>query len=74
MTRLLKALANRDQLLRAADLAAANFLKGNMVQAKNELAEARRLNPKLTVRSMPLRYANIPAIADGLRKAGLPEE
>ena len=43
MTRLLKALANRDQLLRAADLAAANFLKGNMVQAKNELAEARRL-------------------------------
>jgi adenylate cyclase len=55
-------------------LAAAYALKGDMEAAKTALAEARRLNPKLNVKSMAERYANIPAVAEGLRKAGLPEE
>jgi hypothetical protein len=44
-----------------------------MEAARTALAEARRLNPKLTVKFMA-RYANIPTYAEGLRKAGLPEE
>ena len=55
-------------------LAAARALKGDPEEAKTTLAEARRLNPKLTVKLMAERYANIPAVAEGLRKAGLPEE
>jgi tetratricopeptide (TPR) repeat protein len=55
-------------------LAAAHALKGEMAEAKTALAEARRLNPKLTVKMMSERYANIPTLAEGLRKAGLPEE
>jgi hypothetical protein len=37
------------------------------------LAEARRLNPKLTVKWMIEHTAGIPAVLDGLRKAGMPE-
>jgi TolB-like protein len=55
-------------------LAADYALKGDMEAAKTALAEARRLNPKLTVKSMSEIYANIPALLEGLRKAGLPEE
>ena len=55
-------------------LAAAYALKGDMEKAKAALAEARRLNPKLSVKSMAERYANVPSIAEGLRKAGLAEE
>ena len=51
------------------DLAAARVLKGEIEEAKAPLAEARRLNPKLSVKSLALQ----PAI-EGLRKAGLPEE
>jgi hypothetical protein len=55
-------------------LAAAYALKGDMEKAKAALAEARRLNPKLSVKSMAERYANVPSITEGLRKAGLAEE
>jgi adenylate cyclase len=55
------------------DLAAANALNDNIEKAKSDLATARRLNPKLSVKSMPKRYGNIPAIVEGLRKAGLTE-
>ncbi len=55
-------------------LAAAYALEGKMDEAKTALAEARRLNPKLTVKSLQTIAPNIPALFDGLRKAGLPEE
>ena len=45
-----------------------------MDEAKAALAEARRLNPKLTVKWMIEHYDNLPVVRDGLRKAGLPEE
>jgi hypothetical protein len=47
---------------------------GNLEEAKAALAEARRLNPKLTVKSMPERYPDFAWMSEGLRKAGLPEE
>jgi hypothetical protein len=37
------------------------------------LAEARRLNPKLTMKWMVEHVPNNPAVFDGLRNAGLPE-
>jgi tetratricopeptide (TPR) repeat protein len=57
-----------------SDLAAAYVLEGKMDEAKTALAEARRLNPKLTVKWLQSVAPNIPALFDGLRKAGLPEE
>ena len=45
-----------------------------MDEAKVALAEARRLNPKLTVKWMIERVGDFPGVSDGLRKAGLPEE
>ena len=42
--------------------------------AKAALAEARRLNPKLTVKWMIEYTPNLPAVFDGLRKVGLPEQ
>jgi adenylate cyclase len=51
----------------------AHPLKGNMDEAKTGLAEARRINPKLTVKSITERYGN-PTLSEALRKAGLPEE
>jgi adenylate cyclase len=56
------------------DLAAAYALEGKMDEAKTALAEARRLNPKLTVKWLQSIAPNIPALFEGLRKAGLPEE
>jgi hypothetical protein len=38
------------------------------------LAEARRLNPKLSVKWMTKPTPNLPVVFDGLRKVGLPEE
>jgi TolB-like protein len=55
-------------------LAVAYALNGNLEQAKTALAEARRLNPKLTVKIMHERYPDFPWLSEGLRKAGLPEE
>jgi hypothetical protein len=45
-----------------------------MDEATTTLAEARRLNPKITVKWMIEHTPNIPAVFDGLRKAGLAEE
>jgi hypothetical protein len=45
-----------------------------MDEAKAALAEARRLNPAITVKWMKEHTPNLPAVSDGLRKAGLPEE
>ncbi len=56
------------------DLAAAYALEGKMDEAKTALAEARRLNPKLTVKWLQSIAPVIPALFEGLRKAGLPEE
>jgi tetratricopeptide (TPR) repeat protein len=57
-----------------ANLAAAYALVGKMDEAKAELAEARRLNPAITVKWMKEHTPDLPAVSDGLRKTGLPEE
>ena len=54
------------------ELAAANALEGRMDDAKTALAEALRLSPKLTVKSVAHTNPN-PVVLEGLRKAGLPE-
>jgi tetratricopeptide (TPR) repeat protein len=57
-------------------LAAASALAGKMDEAKIALAEARRLEPKFTVKWMTPQpwVPPIPNLFDGLRKAGLSEE
>jgi adenylate cyclase len=57
-----------------AALAAAYAHAGKMDEAKTTLAEARRLNPAITVKWMKEHAPNLSAVFDGLRKAGLPEE
>jgi tetratricopeptide (TPR) repeat protein len=57
-----------------SNLAAAYAHAGKMNEAKTALAEARRLNPQLTVKWMIERTPNRPTVIDGVRKAGLPEE
>jgi hypothetical protein len=56
-----------------AFLAGAEAAKGNEAGAKLALAEARRLNPQLTIKHF-FRVPPPPILVDGLRKAGLPEE
>ncbi len=56
------------------NLAAAHALKGDIDQAKAPLAEARRLNPKLSVKWLVGRKPVLQPAFDALRKAGLPEE
>ena len=56
------------------NLAAAHALKGDMDEAKTALAEARRLNPKLSVKWLMGRKSYLQPWFDALRKAGLPEE
>ena len=56
------------------DLAAAYALEGKIEEAKLPLAEARRLNPKLTVKWLMAHAPNLPTLFEGVRKAGLPEE
>jgi TolB-like protein len=56
-----------------SSLAAACAQAGKMDEAKAALAEARRLNPKLTMKWYVARGVNA-ALIDGVRKAGLPEE
>jgi adenylate cyclase len=56
------------------DLAAAYALQGKMEDARTALAEARRLNPQLTVKWLQSVAPNIPNLFDGVRKAGLPED
>jgi adenylate cyclase len=55
------------------DLAAAHAIKGEIDEAKTALAEARRLNPKLSIKWLMGHAYGQPTI-DALRKAGLPEE
>jgi TolB-like protein len=55
------------------NLAAAYAHVGKMEEAKAALVEARRLNPAITVKWMKEHTPNLPAVFDGLRKAGLPE-
>jgi tetratricopeptide (TPR) repeat protein len=57
-----------------AMLAAAYAKAGRMDDAKVALTEARRQNPQFTVKWWIGHFANQPAVLDGLRKAGLPEE
>ena len=57
-----------------ANLAAAYAQAGKMDEAKAALEEARSRNPELTAKWMKEHTPNLPAVFDGLRKAGLPEE
>jgi adenylate cyclase len=59
---------------RAINMAGAYALQGKIEEAKSALAGALRANPKLTVRMLTDRSLVPPALAEGLRKAGLPEE
>ena len=59
---------------RVVNMAGAYALQGKMDKAKSVLAEALRANPKLTVKMLTERFAIPPALTEGLRKAGLPEE
>ena len=56
------------------NLAAAYAHAGKIDEAKAELAEARRLNPAITVKWTKEHGPNLLAVFEGLRKAGLPEE
>ena len=56
------------------NLAAAFALLGRMHESKAALAEALRLEPRLTVKWITGHVPSGPAVLDGLRKAGLPEE
>ena len=55
-------------------LAGAEAAKMNDAEAKLALAEARRLNPQLTIKWLTTETATPSIVIDGLRKAGLPEE
>jgi hypothetical protein len=55
-------------------LAAAEAAKGNDAEAKLAVAEARRVNPQLTVKWFLEHSVVSLMIVEGLRKAGLPEE
>ena len=56
------------------NLAAAYALADKTDEAKSALAEARRLNPNLTVKWLTDHAPNIQPLFEGLRKAGLAEE
>jgi hypothetical protein len=57
-----------------SNLSAAFAHAGKMDEAKAALAEARRLNPAITIKWMKEHTPNLPAVFDGIRNAGLPEE
>ena len=56
------------------NIAAGHALKGEFEAAKPPLAEARRLNPKLSVKWINERKPILQPAIEALRKAGLPEE
>jgi tetratricopeptide (TPR) repeat protein len=62
------------QFMVHSNLSAAYAHAGKMDEAKVALTEARRLNPAITIKWMKEHTPNLPAVFDGLRKAGLPEE
>ena len=69
------AIAARAHIVSIAPATAAAYaLAGNMNAAKTALAEALRVQPKLTMKFMTKFGPPIPNLFDGLRKAGLPEE
>ena len=55
-------------------LAGAEAAKGNDAEAKLAVAEARRVNPQLTIKWFAETVPGASLVVDGLRKAGLPEE
>ena len=57
-----------------SNLSAAFAHAGKMDEAKAALADARRLNPAITIKWMKEHAPNLPTVFDGVRKAGLPEE
>jgi adenylate cyclase len=57
-----------------AILATAYAMTNRIDEAKAAVVEALKLNPKLTVKNITERYPKTPAVAEGLRKAGVPEE
>jgi adenylate cyclase len=57
-----------------ADMAAALALADRMDEAKAAVAQARHLNPQLTIEWEKAHAPNIPNLFDGLRKAGLPAD
>jgi adenylate cyclase len=57
-----------------AILATAYAMTNRIDEAKAAVVEALKLNPKLTVKNIAERYPKTPAVAEGLRKAGLREE
>jgi adenylate cyclase len=56
------------------NLAAAHAFKGDMDEAKAAVAEARRINPKLSVKWLTEHKPVLQPAFDVLREAGLPEE
>jgi hypothetical protein len=50
------------------------MLEGKTEEAKTALAEARRLNPKLTIQWIKDHLPTSPSGLEALRKAGMPEE
>jgi adenylate cyclase len=56
------------------NLAAARAFKGEIDQAEAALTEARRINPRLSVKWLIEHKPVLQTAFDGLRKAGLPEE
>ena len=56
-----------------AILATAYAMTNRIDEAKAAVVEALKLNPKLTVKNITERYPKTPAVAEGLRKAGVPE-
>ena len=55
-------------------LAAAYAQEDKTSEAKTAMAEALHLNPRLTVTWLVAHAPNVPALFEGLRKAGLPEQ
>jgi adenylate cyclase len=56
------------------DLAAAHALKDGDADARTALDEARRLNPRISIRWLTEHKPYLEPAFDSLRKAGLPEE
>ncbi len=56
------------------NLATAYAMTNRIDEAKAAVVEALKLNPRLTIKSMSERYSKTPAVPEGLRKAGLPEQ
>ena len=66
--------AGNRTFLAYASLATAYAMTNRIEEAKAAVVEALKLDPKLTVKFMSERNSKTPAVAEGLRKAGLPEE